>query len=135
MGRRIAAFALDRAAVVIVVGIGAMGAELFTEIGIAAAGRFLLVLSFLVAIAYAYVRDAVDGASIGRRLFGLQVVALGTGKPIGPLASLKREVMLHFLPLLVVELVFVLQDKPRIGDRWARTQVIERAWRKPPGPP
>lgn len=132
--RRIAAFTFDRAAIVIVVGAADLVADLLQGTPLAALGRFVLVLGFLVAIAYAYARDAIDGASLGRRLFNLQVVTRDGRLPIGILGSMKREVLLHFVPFVFIEIFLVLAGKPRLGDRWAKTLVVEREWRPKTSP-
>jgi uncharacterized RDD family membrane protein YckC len=90
---------------------------------IAALGLFLVVLT--MAVAYAYGRDAVGGQSLGRRLLGQQVVFADTGEPIGPVASFKRELVLHLL--LPVELILLVMDprRQRLGDSWARTVVVK----------
>ncbi len=89
----------------------------------AALALFLMVLA--VAMAYAYGRDALGGQSLGRRMLGQQVVFANTGKPIGPVASFKRELVLHLL--LPVELVLLVVDpgRQRLGDSWARTVVVK----------
>lgn len=125
---RIVVFAVDR--LIVLVALLAAAVPTFyarEQLGgpwqIAALVLFLLVLT--LAVAYAYGRDAVDGQSLGRRLLGQQVVFADTGKPIGPVASFKRELVLHVL--LPVELILLLMDprRRRLGDSWARTVVIK----------
>lgn len=82
-------------------------------------------LCYLVAIAYYLLKDALfDGRSVGKKLLGLKVVKNADGSSIaGDFGkSALRNVSL-FIPL--VDAIFVLTDKDRLGDTWAETTVID----------
>ncbi len=125
---RLLAFTVDRLVVAVVV----LAAAVPTFYAREALGTAWVVASFVVffvvlamGLFYAYARDAAAGQSMGRLLLGIQVVYVDTGKPIGPGASFKRELLLHLL--LPVELLLLLADqrRQRLGDRWARTLVVK----------
>ncbi len=82
-------------------------------------------LSYLIAMAYYLLKDALfDGRSVGKKLLGLKVVRNADSSSIaGDFGkSALRNVSL-FIPL--IDAIFVLMDKDRLGDTWAETTVIE----------
>ena len=87
------------------------------------------VLGYLVAFGIPYaifcLRDSVAGRSPGKLLFGLQVINWDTRRPIGLVASFKRNLIL-LIPYIEVLLVFTLGKGWRPGDGWANTRVIRR---------
>jgi uncharacterized RDD family membrane protein YckC len=91
-------------------------------------GPFFLWL--IMAIAYYIVMEAVIGATIGKLLVGLRVVALETGEPIDWQASTVRNVLRLIDGLvfyLVGMIVIWLSDKQqRLGDRLAGTVVARQ---------
>jgi hypothetical protein len=87
---------------------------------------------FVVAGAiYLAVRDALGGRSVGKFMIGLVVISLETGKPCSLAPPLRRNVVFLFpgvnLVAVVLECVTLVRDPfgYRLGDRWARTQVVE----------
>jgi uncharacterized RDD family membrane protein YckC len=88
-------------------------------------------LWLIIAIAYYIVMEALTGATIGKFLVGLRVVALDTGAPIDWQASTVRNVLRlidGLLFYLVGAIVFWLSGKQqRLGDRLAGTAVFRRA--------
>ncbi|HKS22722.1 MAG TPA: RDD family protein [Thermoanaerobaculia bacterium] len=66
-------------------------------------------------------RDGYRGRSIGKRLLGLRLVT-PRGEGCGWGRSVVRNV---FLALFPIEAFLVLRGKPRLGDRVARTMVME----------
>lgn len=88
-------------------------------------GLFLVFL--LVGVVYSYSRDMFKGKSIARRLLKQKVVDVATGEPIGGWRSFKREIIIHFAPLIFIELILILsnKDRRRMGDNWAKTIVIK----------
>jgi hypothetical protein len=89
---------------------------------------------FLVAGAiYVLFRDAlfVQGQSVGKFFFSLLVISLETGRPCSRAGSVRRN-FLFLVPGLnivaaVLETLTVVRDPQgqRLGDRLARTQVVE----------
>lgn len=87
---------------------------------------------FLIGAAvYLVMRDAIAGRSVGKFLFGLAVVHLESGRPAGPMASLRRN-LLFVLPganavAVCLESLTIVHDPQgqRLGDRLAQTQVVE----------
>jgi hypothetical protein len=89
-------------------------------------------LPFLIGAAiYVPMRDAIAGRSVGKFLLGLVVIQLETGRPAGPMVSLRRN-LLFLLPganLVAVglESLTIVRDPQgqRLGDRLAQTQVVD----------
>jgi uncharacterized RDD family membrane protein YckC len=90
-----------------------------------------LCISFLIVIvAYFVLLEGLFGATIGKRLLGLQVVQVSGGNP-GVMRSLSRNVLriIDSLPafnILGVILIERSPEKARFGDRLAGTRVIIR---------
>lgn len=85
----------------------------------------LMSIGYLAALAYYLLRDALlDGRSFGKKVLKLKVVKTDDGGSIaGDFGkSAVRNVSL-FIPL--IDAIFVLTDKDRLGDGWAGTMVIE----------
>ena len=89
---------------------------------------------FLIGAAvYLVMRDAIAGRSVGKFLFGLAAMHLESGRPAGPMASLRRN-LLFVLPganavAVCLESLTIVRDPQgqRLGDRLAQTQVVEGA--------
>lgn len=127
--KRLFAFIIDRALFVLLMMITVIPLIMLKEANpalntpaIAVAIVFVLVGAF-----YAWARDFYKGQSLARRWLKLRVVDETTGIPIGAWRSVKREVFLHLAPLVIIELVllFTSPDGRRLGDRWAKTRVIQ----------
>ena len=89
-------------------------------------------LNFLLfGLLYAGLKDSINGQSVGKLLFGLTVVRLDGGIPIGPARSLVRNAVFLVpgfnLAALSWEMILSMRDPQgfRLGDRLANTQVIE----------
>lgn len=85
----------------------------------------LMSIGYLAALAYYLLRDALlDGRSLGKKVLKLKVVKTADGGSIaGDFGkSAVRNVSL-FIPL--IDAIFVLTDKDRLGDGWAGTMVVE----------
>lgn len=87
---------------------------------------------FLYALFYLFTKDGRPGGkSIGKGLFGLKVVKIDTGEPIGRGDSAIRALVLQVTNLVpfggLVEPIFVLvaKDGRRLGDLAAGTQVVD----------
>ena len=106
--------------------------------------------SLLAGAAYLAFRDGLGGRSIGKFCVGLMVVHPGTGRVCSVGDSLKRNLVFVFpgvdVVAAVLEYVTMTRDPNgyRLGDRIARTQVVEgygakdlaasflKWWRNPP---
>jgi uncharacterized RDD family membrane protein YckC len=114
--RRLAAAAIDGLLVVTCLGFyTALESLLFIALG----------------AAYALLRDAVSGQSVGKFLFSLIVIRLENGRPCNLSSSAARNAM-FLLPGANVAAVFlealtIARDPQgqRLGDHIARTQVVE----------
>lgn len=73
-----------------------------------------------------FCKDCFSGQSLGKALFGVQVIDQGTGEPGAMVASFKRNVAL-VIPFMVLVVGFQLCKGHRIGDGWSHTTVI---WKK-----
>ena len=68
-------------------------------------------------------KDGFSGRSLGKLITGVQVVDEETRKPIGFVASFKRNLCL-VIPLVVFFVGFQLAKGYRLGDKWANTRVV-----------
>lgn len=130
-GRRVAAFAIDRALGVVFVLLGclpAVGLQALVGDGAVALVVIAILVGLVPGIAYLWLRDMVGGRSLARRLLGMQVIDVATGAPIGAKAAFLREIAVHVAPLLGIELLLLFQraDHRRLGDQWAKTVVVMR---------
>lgn len=107
----------------------------YTAAHVLTAGRLALVL--LVQVLFAAACEAAWGATIGKRVFGLRVVAL-EGAPATALQALIRNALrvIDALPLLYVAGLLAMARsgrtrRQRIGDLAAGTTVMLRATRRP----
>ncbi|HEU4630487.1 MAG TPA: RDD family protein [Gemmatimonadaceae bacterium] len=100
--------------------------------GIAIVGTLVLVIGFVWALYYSFVKDGWGtGASFGKRAVGLMVVHLPTNQPCTKGQSALRALvllLLNFVPFIgwLIEPILVLaaDDGRRLGDRAADTQVV-----------
>jgi uncharacterized RDD family membrane protein YckC len=129
---RVLAFIIDRGIVVFIIAIPAAVFVAVTEQSNQhGALYFILLVIFLVflcaGIVYSYSRDMFGGKSLARRLLKQKVVDVQTGAPIGGWRSFKRELVIHFAPLLIIEMILISanKDRRRIGDTWAKTIVVK----------
>jgi uncharacterized RDD family membrane protein YckC len=111
---------------------------LFDQQAVAEAGRIPFGLSggpaliwLATLFVYPIVTEAFIGATLGKLLFGL-IVVMDDGRPIGLRASAVRNLLriVDFLPFLYIAgLAFMASSdkRQRLGDRVARTLVINRA--------
>lgn len=129
---RVLAFIIDRVIVIlfIVLPMGVFIA-ITEQLGSKGILYFILLAIFLLfvllGIVYSYSRDMFGGKSLARRMLKQKVVDIETGKPIGGLRSFKREVIIHFAPLILIEMILISsnKDKRRMGDNWAKSIVVK----------
>ena len=129
---RILAFIIDRFIVIMVIAIpgGLLAAVMDQTRSRGALYMIMLgvfILFTIAAVIYSYSRDMFGGKSIARRLLKQKVVDISTGKPIGGWRSFKREIIIHFAPLIFIELILISsnKDRRRMGDNWAKSIVIK----------
>ena len=129
---RILAFIIDRSIVVVLIAVpGGLLAAVIDETHSRGALYLIMLGIFIifavVAVVYSYSRDMIGGKSIARRLLNQKVVDVATGKPIGGWRSFKREMIIHFAPLILIELIFISsnKDRRRMGDNWANSIVVK----------
>ena len=127
VGQRFAAALLD--------GFVRMAIIIFTFMAVKSGGndtgnRFgLFFMGFFVAIIYTFIQDTfplLNGQSIGKQVIGIKVVKKNTNESIineywtGVLRTIPR-----IIPFLnFIDIISLIADKERIGDRWADTKVI-----------
>ena len=129
---RCLAFIIDRFIVIMVIALpAAVITAVIEQTGRSGALYYILIVfvtGFILAGAvYSYARDMFGGKSIARRLLKQKVVDISTGKPIGGWRSFKREIIIHFAPLILIELILISsnKDRRRMGDNWAKTIVVK----------
>lgn len=129
---RILAFIIDRFIVVMIVSVPAAVFVAVTEQSHSHdALYYILLILFIfvlvIGVIYSYARDMFGGKSIARRLLKQRVVEIETGKPIGGWRSFKREIIIHFAPLILIELILISsnKDRRRMGDNWAKSIVVK----------
>lgn len=89
------------------------------------------VLGWIWVFVYAFTKDALPflgGQSIGKKVLGIRVINVDTGKPIkGDFgAALTRQVSLMIPIFGFVDACMVLSsDRRRFGDKWAKTVVVK----------
>jgi uncharacterized RDD family membrane protein YckC len=88
----------------------------------------LMYVGYAVCIAYLLLRDALTGGqSIGKK--AMKYVALkedGSSLAGDYGTSVIRNISLIIPIVSLVDAIFVLMDKPRLGDGWAKTKVENR---------
>ena len=88
-------------------------------------------LLLLAGAAYALLRDAVGGQSVGKFVYSLMVIRLDTGRPAGARSSVQRNIVLLIpganIPAVFLEALTIVRDPKgqRLGDRIALTQVVD----------
>ncbi len=128
---RALAFIIDRFLVIMIIALPAAIFVAFTEQSHKHGAPYyilmvIMILFVLIGAIYSYSRDMFGGKSIARRLLKQKVVDVTTGKPIGGWRSFKRELIIHFAPLILIELILISsnKDRRRMGDNWAKTIVV-----------
>lgn len=96
---------------------------IFTAIAVAADLPILTVVGYVIYFALFLLRDSLFGVqSIGKKVMKYKVVREDGSSIAGDhKASLIRNISL-LIPF--VDQIFVLIDKPRLGDGWANTKVV-----------
>ena len=83
-------------------------------------------LGLALYIGYILLRDALfGGQSIGKKVMKYKVVKEDGTSLDGDFAtSATRNISLIIPVLNLVDAIFVITDKPRFGDNWAKTKVV-----------
>jgi uncharacterized RDD family membrane protein YckC len=88
----------------------------------------LCVAFFVVIVLYFILLEGLAGATLGKRILGLRVIAVGGGRP-GIGRGIARNLLrlvdgLPALNILGVVLIATSKEKARFGDRMAGTRVV-----------
>jgi len=80
------------------------------------------IISTLIAFLYFLLRDLPENGSIGKRLLKLKVIDADTKE-----AATKAQRIIRNIPLILgwIEVIVFLASQKRIGDRMAKTDVVE----------
>lgn len=90
-------------------------------------GIVLMSVGGLWMFVYAYIKDGLGGASLGKRIVGLMVVSLKDNRPAGIGASILRALVLSFISPIEAIMVLAESRGQRLGDKVAKTQVVRMA--------
>ena len=93
------------------------------QLGPDAAAAASLAFAMVAVPVLFFCKDGMRGRSPGKLICGLVTVDRETLRPIGPVRSLKRNLIL-FVPFMPVVVAFMLLKGYRLGDGWARTRVV-----------
>ncbi len=135
VGKRIVAYLVDVAIVIIYVLLVGFGSALIIGILDAFANGeplsewilFWIIMAALIPpMGYLFIRDGFNGQSIGKRLVHIQVVDMSTLKPIGAGYSAGRYLCLRILGLVELFIVLIQPNHRRLGDWLTGSIVIEK---------
>lgn len=91
----------------------------------------LALLIFIINFGYGIVLEKVQGATLGKQVVGIKVVK-ETGSPLDWTAAIVRNILriVDFLPFFYIVGIILISSSPakqRLGDRVAKTVVIENS--------
>lgn len=147
-GRRVLAKLVDLLVIAVLVAAGTVPMMLLDRVAhppvwatVVAVGLYVVVL--LAALLLYDPLCEVRGGTVGKRLLGLRVVSLETGRPLRPATAVARHLLggsLSFATLVPVTYLWFLWDRPYrqcLHDKLMRTVVVRRAGVAPavPSPP
>lgn len=81
-----------------------------------------IVLGYVLFLVFAC-KDGFGGKSLGKLVTGVHVVDESTLKPIGFVASFKRNLCLA-IPFVVIVILVQMPKGRRLGDKWANARVV-----------
>ncbi|MFL9482372.1 RDD family protein [Chitinophagaceae bacterium LWZ2-11] len=86
----------------------------------------LIFVGYIIALAYYLLRDALfGGQSIGKKVMKYKAVNNGGSSLAGDYkTSALRNVSLIIPIISLLDCIWVITDKPRFGDTWANTKVV-----------
>lgn len=103
----------------------------FLDVIVAGVPAFIPVVGWIWAILYIWTKDALPflgGQSVGKKVLGLRVVNLETGKPIkgdyGAAITRQLSLAIPFFGFVDACMVFS-SERRRFGDKWAGTVVVK----------
>jgi uncharacterized RDD family membrane protein YckC len=103
----------------------------FLDVIVAGVPAFIPVAGWIWAILYIWTKDALPflgGQSVGKKVVGLRVVSLETGKPIkgdyGAAITRQLSLAIPFFGFVDACMVFS-SERRRFGDKWAKTVVVK----------
>ncbi|WP_445457924.1 RDD family protein [Flavobacterium sp. HNIBRBA15423] len=87
---------------------------------------WLVYIVYLIQIGYTLFRDALfGGQSIGKKIMKYKAVKEDGSSLEGDFGtSATRNVSLIIPIVNLIDCIFVITDKPRLGDNWAKTKVV-----------
>ena len=88
--------------------------------------NFLIYIGYLLALGYILLRDALfGGQSIGKKAMKYIALKEDGSSLAGDFGTSALRNVTLFIPLL--DWIFILIDKPRLGDTLAKTRVVNKA--------
>ena len=90
----------------------------YEHTGINAGINYLILLG----VVFYFLKDFIDGRSMGKFFAGIQVVDSRTGRPAGPFQCFIRNLSCLIWPIEAIALL--MDPEKRIGDKLARTKVV-----------
>ena len=114
--KRLLAFFVDWAILVLIMATIAIWGELFKNIEIHIAIIFILLVPIL------FLTKDFNGVCVGKRICGLNIICINGEKP----SHIKLVVRNLTVIILPIEVILILLGKRRIGDLIAGTEVIYR---------
>ena len=76
----------------------------------------------LLGVVFYFLKDSIDGRSIGKFIVGVQIVDSRTEQPAGPFQCFLRNLFCLIWPIEAIALL--IDPEKRIGDKVAKTKVI-----------
>ena len=78
----------------------------------------------LLAVVFYFLKDSIDGRSIGKFFAGIQVIDSRTGQAAGPFQCFLRNLSCLIWPIEAIALL--IDPEKRLGDKLARTKVVNK---------
>jgi len=90
----------------------------------------LAMIGYVLALVYFLLRDALpigNGQGLGKKLMGIKVIKEDTRQPIlgDYVAALVRQISLMIPFVNLYDMWLVVSDGKRLGDGWAKTEVVQ----------
>lgn len=127
IGKRIIAWIIDQIIIGVILGLFIGLAFLFAIIFAPLAIVFYL-LGILIVLIYWLLKDGLmNGRSIGKKVMSLKVINIERKTPCSFLESFLRNILWYIPIISFIELILPIIDADgiRLGDRLAKTQVVE----------